>query len=93
MKFFYKRSYLKTFDHADFFTQGLIREADKVIKDYFETGQSSYGLRIKKIGAKTFEGRVTDKIRIVWIKEGNAISFVMVGDHEEVQNYLKNFEI
>ena len=93
MRLFYKRSFLKTFEEKDSFTQKLIVEAHRQIKDYLAAGQAPYGLRIKKISAKSFEARVNDKIRIVWSKKGDDVSFVLIGNHEEVQNYLKNFEV
>ncbi|MBI4432199.1 MAG: hypothetical protein HY592_01795 [Candidatus Omnitrophica bacterium] len=93
MKFVYRPAYLKAFDAADTALQKQIIQTDKEIKNYLETGQARYGLRIKKIGRLSFEGRVSDKIRIVWVKEKGLISFAMVGDHRQVQNYLRNFQI
>ena len=92
MRFLYKKNYLKSFDKADPFLQKLILQTDKQIKDGLESGTAPYGLRIKKIGKKSFEGRVSDKVRIVWVKEGDLVSFAMVGNHDEVQKYLKSFE-
>lgn len=92
MRFLYKKSYLKAFDKANPVLKKLILQTDREIKDYLETGRAAYGLRIKKIGTKSFEGRVSDKIRIVWVKEDDLVSFTMVGNHEEVQRYLRGFE-
>ena len=92
MRIFHKRSFWKAFEEKDGFTRELIVEAHKQIKDYLEAGKAPYGLRIKTISSKSFEGRVSDKIRIVWLKEGDTVRFMLVGNHEEVQNYLKNFE-
>lgn len=91
MRFVYKKSYLKAFDKAQASLQRLILKTDKEIKDYLETGESSYGLRVKKIGPRSYEGRVSDKVRIVWVRDQGLISFAMVGNHEEVQSYLKHF--
>ena len=88
----YKLSYLKAFDRAEESFQKLIVQTDKEIKNYLETGGAPYGLRIKKIGPRSFEARVSDKVRVVWVRRKNLISFAMVGNHEEVQNYLKSFE-
>ena len=92
MKFLYKKGYLKTLDKADPILKRLILKTDKEIKDYLETGKAPYGLRIKKIGKRSFEGRVSDKVRIIWAANEDLISFVMVGNHEEVQRYLRSFE-
>ncbi|MDO8644735.1 MAG: hypothetical protein Q7S00_07230 [bacterium] len=90
MRFVYKRSFLKALDEADAFLKRLILQTDKDIKDYLETGKASYGLRVKRIGKRSFEGRVSDKVRIVWVKEKDLVSFVLVGNHQEVQSYLRN---
>ena len=92
MRFIYKKSYLKSLDKAEPFLKRLILRTDKEIKDYLETGVASYGLRVKKIGQKSFEARVSDKIRIVWVREKDLTSFVVVGNLEEVQRYLRSFE-
>lgn len=91
MRFIYKRSYLRAFDDAEFPLQRLIVQTDKEIKDYLETGRASFGLRIKKIGRSIFEGRVSDKVRIVWVREKELVSFMIVGNHTEVQSFLRNF--
>ena len=90
MRFVYKRSFLKTLDEADAFLKRLILQTDKDIKDYLETGKASYGLRVKRIGKRSFEGRVSDKVRIVWVREKDLVSFVLVGNHQEVRSYLRN---
>lgn len=92
MKYLYKNSFLNAFEKANPFLKNLILQTDKEIKDYLERGKASYGLRIKKIGRRSFEGRVSDKVRIVWVKEENLVSFMLVGNHEEVQKYLRRFE-
>ena len=92
MRYLYKKSYLKGLEKADGVLKRLIIQTDKEIKDYLETGKASYGLRIKKIGKRSFEGRVSDKVRIVWVKDDDLVSFVVVGNHGEVQNYLHHFE-
>ena len=37
-----------------------------------------------------FEARVTDKIRIVWIKENDTVFFALLGSHGEVRRFIKN---
>ena len=91
MNFVYKKNYLRAFDKALPGLQHQILQTDKEIKDYLETGRACYGLRIKKIGPSSFEGRISDKVRVVWVRKKDLVSFVLVGNHTEVQNYLRNF--
>lgn len=90
MRFVYKKSFIKQFDSYPAQLQKTILEADHQIKVYFEHQFAAYGLGIKKLGPKTFEARVTDKIRIVWIKEGDSVFFALLGTHEEVRRFIKN---
>lgn len=89
MQFIYKKEFLKAFDSYPSSMQELILHADQQIKEYFESQTASYGLRIKKIGPNTFEARVTDKIRIVWVRKEDIISFALLGDHEDVRKFIK----
>lgn len=89
MKFVYKKELLKRLSLYPASIQELILEADQQIKAYLEYQAAPYGLRIKKIGPNTFEARVTDKIRIVWVKKEDLIYFVLLGTHDEVRRFIK----
>lgn len=89
MKFVYKREFLKRLASYPTSIQELILQADRQIKTYLESQTASYGLRIKKIGPNTFEARVTDKIRIVWVKKGDSVYFALLGTHDEVRRFIK----
>jgi len=72
----------------------LIVSADDEIKQYYSTRIGSYALWIKKLyentEGKIFEARVTDKIRILWVESEVLVSFVALGNHNEIRRYLKN---
>lgn len=89
MRFHYKKEFLKRFDEYSSDVQKLILETDQQIKNYFLTLNASYGLRIKKIGPKTFETRVNDNIRLVYVKDKDLISFVLLGNHDEIRRFIK----
>lgn len=90
MKFIYKKDFLKAFDFYPFFLQEAVLRNVQEIKEYSLKQTASYGLRVKKIGPHTFEARVTDKIRIVWIKKDDLISFVLLGSHDDVKKFIKH---
>ena len=90
MKFVYKKKFLKRFDLYPALIQELILETDLRIKTYLEKQIAPYGLRIKKIGPNTFEARITDKIRIVWVRKEDVIYFALLGTHDEVRRFIKN---
>lgn len=90
MKFVYKKEFLKRFSSCPGPLKELILHADQEIKSYLETQDASYGLRIKKIGPRTFEARVTDKVRIVWVRQDDTIYFCLLGTHDEVRRFIKS---
>ena len=90
MKFIYKKDFLKAFDSYPLFLQEAILKNIEEIKEYSLQQTASYGLRVKKIGSHTFEARVTDKIRIIWIESKDLVTFALLGNHDEIKRYLKN---
>lgn len=94
MKFRYKKTFLKRFDHFSSTEKDLIISADKEIRKYYLTNAAPYGLRIKKLyddnRDKIFEARVSDKIRIIWLESEDLVTFALLGSHDEVKRYLKS---
>ena len=90
MRFLYKRRYLKGMGRHPAFLQRGVLEAESQIKEYCETSRAPFGLRIKKVGSATYEARVTGNLRILFVKEKDQITFALVGNHEEVRNYLNS---
>ncbi|MBL7685063.1 MAG: hypothetical protein JNK65_03390 [Deltaproteobacteria bacterium] len=91
MKYFYKPSYLKAFDRLNRKQQEQVIKTDALIKKYLETREFHFGLRVKTLRENIQEGRVNDAIRILWVKQKEEVTFTLVGNHEEVRRFLKNF--
>ena len=94
MQFIYKERYIKRFERFPAHEQTLILEADQQIRAFYTTRQAPHGLGIKLLYAKgadkVFEARASQGIRIVWAQRGDLVSFVLVGLHNEVRNYLRS---
>lgn len=90
MKISFKKTFLKRFDRLEAPEQERVVQALQEIKNYLSKGKAPYGLRVKKLGAQTYEGRVSDALRIVWIRFKEEIIFALLGNHEEVRRFLKN---
>ena len=87
--FLYKRAFLKAFDRYKVSDKKLIISADKKIRRFYIKQTAPYGLRIKKLfdkgEEKTFEGRVNDKIRLLFVESEELIAFAFLGNHEQVK--------
>ena len=90
MRFFYKKAYLKSFDKLDRPEQELALKTDRLIKEYLLTSKAPFGLRLKHLRRDIYEGRLNDRLRIIWVKDSDEITFALLGNHEEVRRFLKN---
>ncbi len=85
---------MKRFDRFPAQEQVLIQQADRQIRAFYATRQAPHGLGIKLLYShgpdKVFEARATQGIRIVWAQRSDCVSFVLVGLHNEVRNYLRS---
>lgn len=89
MKVLYKAPFLKAFEKLSVTEKNLVQKADLLIRSYLTTSQAPFGLRIKQLHHGIFEARVTDKLRIVWVKGDDRVSFSLLGNHEEVRRFIK----
>ncbi len=94
-KFLYKKDFLKAFDCYRDSEKELIIMAEKQIRHYYLKQVAPYGLRIKKLfennEGKTFEARVSDKIRLLYVDSKEIVAFAFLGNHDEVRRYIKGF--
>lgn len=69
--------------------------ADEQIRHYYLKQTAPYGSRIKKLfenkDGKTFEARVSDKIRLLYVESEGVVAFAFLGNHDEVRRYIKSF--
>lgn len=56
------------------------------------TGQFSPGLGFKKINHDKYEIRVDIRLRVIIKAEGDTFYLILVGNHEDVQRYLRNYK-
>lgn len=85
------RSFVKKFDLYHKREQIVIINTIEEIKEYLETNQAPYGLRIKKLSDKIYEARINIHLRIVFFREQDVVKFFGLGSHDDVQRYLKSF--
>ena len=95
MEYLYKQRYLKAFDALPRADQQRVVDSLQEITQYLRTGHAPYGLRIKPLygSAKTrvFEARVSLALRIVWTRQGERVTFVLLGTHDDVQRFLRSW--
>ena len=95
-RFLYKKEFLKAFDRYGEAEKKLVISADEQIRHFYLQQTAPYGLRIKKLfekaDEKTFEARVSDKIRLLYVESRELVAFAFLGYHEQVKRYIKSFK-
>lgn len=66
------------------------RNIDALIRA-FEADTVPVGLGLKKLGSSLWEFRVNLSIRILFQWEKRTITFLFIGNHNEVQQFLKHY--
>lgn len=73
------------------FDRGKIDAAIRVLLDYIERRDTSppKGLGLKKLRGAVWEVRIDLHLRIVFAMEADLLSFLLVGNHDDVRRFLR----
>ena len=66
-------------------------ESLEKFNDFLLSGNISPGFGFKKINHDKYEFRVGIRLRVVLKAEGNIFYLVLVGNHDEIRKYLRDF--
>lgn len=93
MKVEYKASFYRTFDKYSMEEQDNIFSTIKHLIQSIERKQLPKGLGMKLLRSKSrlWEARVSDDIRVVFRYQSDLLEFGVVGNHNEIKRYLRNF--
>ena len=97
MRFEYATRYARSLRHVP--PHDLRRAAETIeqIVQYCETRQAPEGLGLKKLFAHegigaVFEARVGLARRLLFTVKQDVVTFLMVGDHEDVRRFIRSFQ-
>lgn len=90
MKYILLKSLLREFDSCQSAEQESILDTIEQIKDYLETNNAPFGLRIKRLSTRIYEARVNIHLRIVYFREKDIVKFICLGSHDDIKRFLKN---
>ena len=62
----------------------------KLMLDGFGKPHAHTGLAIRKLGKHLYECRTTLAWRLIFVARKGTLTFDFAGDHDDVQNYLRN---
>ena len=89
MKFEYLNSYNRSFKKLPRNIQKNVSKAISQFIDFILSGQKPEGLGLKKLYKHYWEIRVGLSFRILFELKGNLVTFILVGDHNQIEQFLK----
>ena len=92
--FQYTKTFRKLFDRLPETRKRLMLKCMEALKPVSEGKAPSHGLMIKRLHVQNeeilYEARAGIDLRILWIQSKIYFRIVFIGDHDEVQKYIKN---
>ncbi|MBI5701786.1 hypothetical protein HZC34_08115 [Candidatus Saganbacteria bacterium] len=90
MRYDFKPSFVRCFKKLPPQKQDAASETIEKLKIFYETREIAIGLGLKNLKKDYWEIRASLKDRILFKLIGNAVYFVLVGNHDEIKKFLKN---
>lgn len=93
----YKARFEKAFRRLAADDQRRVVEAVDEIDRFFATRQAPEGLGLKKLFSQeslgaVFEARATRALRILFAVQQDVVTFLMVGNHDDVRRFIRSFQ-
>jgi len=89
MRCVFLKLFLKKLDTYTEDEQTKINDTIEEIKNYVEDGKAPYGLRIKRLSSRIFEGRINIHLRIAYFKDKDIVKFFCLGNHNDIRKCLR----
>lgn len=67
-------------------------ETIQKIVSYKQTQIASYGLRVKQLRPKIYEGRQGISTRVIFFSDKNILRFITLGNHDDIVRALKQID-
>ena len=83
-------SFKKTFRNFSLKRKKKVKESIQKLVIFFETGEKTVGLGLKKLEDNFWEIRTNLKDRILFTFKRKRVGFVIVGIHKQIKNYLRH---
>jgi mRNA-degrading endonuclease RelE of RelBE toxin-antitoxin system len=91
LNYYFKPSFSRLFKKLDPLKQKPALEAIEALKTLLESNVRLEGLGLKRLGEDLWEIRTSLKDRILFTFKKDTVTFVMIGNHDDVVRYLKHF--
>jgi DNA repair exonuclease SbcCD nuclease subunit len=90
VKYERKNSFKRVFRKLPEERQDQVLQAIQALIDFYESGTKVEGLGLKRLRDDIWEIRSSLKDRILFSFYEDIVSFILVGNHDDVRRYLKS---
>ncbi len=87
----FKASFDKTYRKLERTQKTKVTQAIKEFLSALESGAMPGGLGLKRLQDDDWEIRVDIRLRVCFRMKSDRVEFAVVGSHETIKNFLKNF--
>ena len=87
-QFVVKAGFQRAYDRLERAERELVKKALGFLQRYFQTGQASAWLGLKKLAPGIFEIRAGLSLRMIYVEEGPLVVLALLGSHDEVRRFL-----
>lgn len=89
MKYFVSSHFEKCFKKLGNTEKERSKSAITALTKYFDKGIKPIGIGLKRLQDNIWEIRVSIKMRLLFSFEKDEITFIIIGNHDEIRKYLK----
>ena len=90
MRISLSKTFYEGFDALSREKQVKVKKALEAMRDFYVSGIRTEGLGLKKLRKNYWEIRAGLDTRIIFILEGNELTFVVTGSHDEIRRFIRN---
>ena len=91
MRYERKKSFDRIFKKLDIHKQNLVVTAIEKLLSFYESGIKPEGLGLKHLKKDIWEVRSSIRERILFSVENDLLSFLLIGNHDEVKSFLRDY--
>lgn len=91
MRYEEKPSFKRTFKKLTSDKKEKTVQAIQSLINFYSSGKKTEGLGLKHLHKNIWEIRISLKDRVLFSLENDLVQFLIVGNHDDIRNYLKNY--
>ena len=89
MQISYAPAFLRLLGKLDAHVKESVKQAVGRVIGFYEGGERTPGLGIKRLRGSLWEARAGLRVRVVYSLSGDRLHFILAGNHDDVRTFLR----